>query len=209
MRIGIIGSGMMGSTLGRLWAAAGHDVLYSSRHPEKLGELVATTPRARAVTVDEAAREGEAWFLGVPYAAMPDLAKALAPLAAGKLVLDGGNIIPLRDGALAAHIKDSGKGSGGWTQSSLPAARVVKAFNTVHFRNLASEAHRAGPRIGVPLAGDDAQALDEAAALVRDAGQDPVVLPGGVAASARIDFGSPVWNTNMTGGELRAALGLA
>lgn len=208
MRIGIIGSGMMGSTLGKLWAAAGHEVLYSSRHPEKLADLVAQTPKSRAVTVEEAARDGEVLFFGVPYAAMPELAKALAPLVQGKLVLDAGNIIPGRDGALALDIQKSGTGSGSWTQSILPGARVVKAFNTVHFANLAKEAHRKGPRIAVPLAGDDAKALEAAAALVRDAGQDAVVLPGGMAASARIDFGSPVWNTNKTAGEVKAALGL-
>lgn len=208
MRIGIIGSGMMGSTLGTLWAARGHDVLYSSRHPEQLADVVAQTPRARAATVEEAARDGDAVFLGVPYAAMPELAKTLAPLLAGKLVLDAGNIIPGRDGALAEAVKASGKGSGGWTQSLLPGAKVVKAFNTVHFRNLASEAHRDGARIAVPLAGDDAGALEQAAALVKDAGQEPVVLPGGVAASARIDFGSPVWNTNLTADALRKTLGL-
>ena len=163
---------------------------------------------SRAVTVEAAAKDGEALFLGVPYAAMPDLAKTLAPLVQGKLVLDAGNIIPGRDGALAQAIKDAGKGSGSWTQSLLPGARVVKSFNTVHFRNLASEAHRAGPRIAVPLAGDDARAVEEAAKLVRDAGQEPVTLPGGMAASARIDFGSPIWNTNKTAAEVKAALGL-
>lgn len=205
MRIGIIGSGMMGSTLGQLWAARGHDVIYSSRHPDKLADVVAQTPRARAATVEDAAHDGEALFLGVPYAAMPDLAKALAPLVAGKLVLDAGNIIPGRDGALADSVKASGKGSGGWTQSLLAGAKVVKAFNTVHFRNLAKWD---GERIAVPLAGDDSGALEQAAALVRDAGQEPVVLPGGMAASARIDFGSPVWNTNMTADALRKTLGL-
>lgn len=207
MRIGIIGSGMMGSTLGALWAKAGHEIFYSSRHPDQLAGLVKKTPRSQAGTVEEAARFGDALFLGVPYAAMPDLAKTLAPLVAGKLVLDAGNIIPGRDGALAASVKAEGRGSGGWTQSLLPKARVVKAFNTVHYANLAREAHRAGARIGVPLAGDDAKALEEAAALVRDAGQDPLMLDGGLAASARIDFGSPVWNTNKTVDEIRAALG--
>lgn len=208
MKIGIIGSGMMGSTLGTLWAKAGHDVFFSSRHPEQLGDLVKQTPRAQAGTAEQAAAFGDALFIGVPYAAMPELARALSPLVQGKLVLDAGNLIPNRDGALAASVKASGKGSGAHTQALLPGARVVKAFNTVHFRNLASEAHRAGARIGVPLASDDARALEEAAALVRDAGQDPLVLPGGMAASARIDFGSPVWNTNQTVAQLRASLGL-
>jgi 8-hydroxy-5-deazaflavin:NADPH oxidoreductase len=208
MRIGIIGSGSMGSTLGKLWSQAGHDILYSSRHPEELGDLVDETPRSKAVAIDVAARDGEALFLGVPYAAMPELSKTLVPLVKGKLVLDAGNVMASRDGALATEVKSAGRGSGGWTQSILPGARVVKAFNTVHFRNLAKEAHRKGDRIAVPLAGDDAAALEQAAALVRDAGQEPVVLPGGIAASARIDFGSPVWNTNMTASQVRAALKL-
>ena len=206
MRIGIIGSGMMGSTLGTLWAQAGHDVFFSSRHPEELADLVKKTPRAKAGTTDEAARFGEVVFIGVPCSALPDLAKQLTPLLVGKLVLDACNIAPGRDGELAASVKSAGKGSGGWTQTLLPGARVVKAFNTVHFRNLASEAHRAPPRIGVPLAGDDVKAVEEAAALVRDMGSDPLVLPGGIAASALIDFGSPVWNTNKTADEVRAAL---
>ncbi len=208
MRIGIIGSGSMGSTLGKLWSQSGHDILYSSRHPEELADLVTETPRAKAVAIGVAARDGEALFLGVPYAAMPELSKTLVPLVKGKLVLDAGNVMASRDGALAGEVKQAGRGSGGWTQSILPGARVVKAFNTVHFRNLEKEAHRKGDRIAVPLASDDAAALEQAAALVRDAGQEPVILPGGMAASARIDFGSPVWNTNMTASQLRAALGL-
>ena len=207
MRIGIIGSGMMGSTLGKLWAASGHDVLYSSRHPEELGEVVSATPRARAVSLEDAARDGEALFLGVPYSAMPGLAATLSGLTVGKLVLDATNVMGRRDGALADEVKKAGRGSGGWTQQLLPQARVVKAFNTVHFANLAAEAGRSGARICVPIAGDDAQAVEQAAQLVRDAGQEPLVLDGGIAASAKIDFGSPVWNTNMTADQVRARLG--
>ncbi len=208
MKIGVIGSGKMGSTLGTLWSKAGHEILYSSRHPEELGEIVKATPRSKAVTIDAAARESEAVFIGVPYSAMPELAKALGPLLQGKLVLDAGNVVGRRDGALADEVKKSGKGSGGWTQSLLSGARVVKAFNTVHFQNLLDESNRAGERIGVPLAGDDAKALDQAAQLVRDAGHEPVLVAGGIAASARFDFGTSVWNTNMTAKQVRSSLGL-
>lgn len=207
MRIGIIGSGKMGSTLGTLWGKAGHEVFFSSRQPEELGALVKRTPRATAGTVDEAARFADVVFIGVPSAAMPELARQLTPLIAGKVVLDAANLVPARDGALAATVKESGKGSGTWTQSLMPGARVVKAFNTVRAADLASEAHRGRPRIGVPLAGNDARALEQAAALVRDAGSEPVVLPGEMAASAQLDFGGPVWNTKMTADEIRVALG--
>lgn len=203
MRIGIVGSGNMGSTLGTLWAKAGHDVLYSSRHPEELGEVVKATPRSKAVAIEVAAREGDVVFIGVPYSAMPELAKTLAPLLKGKLVLDAGNVVGRRDGALAEEVKKSGKGSGGWTQSLLPGARVVKAFNTVHFQNLLDDKN-----LGVPLAGDDAAAVEEAAKRVRETGHDPVLVPGGMAASARFDFGTAVWNKNMTGAQVRQSLGL-
>jgi predicted dinucleotide-binding enzyme len=208
MHLALIGSGMMGSALGHLWARTGHLIHYSSRHPEALHALVARTPGSCAEPVEAAARAGEALFLGVPFGAMADLAPRLAPLVTGKLVLDAGNIIPVREGPLAAAIKATGTGSGSHTASLLPGARVVKAFNTVNWKSLQSQAHREGARLAVPLAGDDARALEEAAALVREAGFEPVVVPGGMAASARLDFGSAVWNTNFTAAEVRAALGL-
>ncbi|MHB8879726.1 MAG: NADPH-dependent F420 reductase, partial [Myxococcaceae bacterium] len=116
MRIGIIGSGNMGATLGQHWARAGHQVFYSSRHPQTLKPLVTRTgENARAGKPEEAAAFGEVLFLGVPYGAMPELAAMLGPLAGGKVVLDAGNIIPNRDGALAAEVKATGKGSGAYT----------------------------------------------------------------------------------------------
>jgi predicted dinucleotide-binding enzyme len=208
MHLGIIGSGMMGSTLGFLWARTGHLLHYASRHPEALTAVVARTPGSVAESVEAAASAAEVLFLGVPYGAMPALGPVLAPLARGKLVLDAGNLIPVRDGALAAAVKAAGTGSGTHTSALLPGARVVKAFNTVSWKSLESRAHREGPRLAVPLAGDDPGALEEAAALVREAGFEPLVLPGGMAASARLDFGSPVWNSDFTVDEVRAALGL-
>lgn len=208
MRIGIIGSGMMGSTLGLLWAKAGHEVRYASRHPETLTDLVAKTgANATAGTVDDTASWAEVIFFGVPFSAMPELAKNLMGPLAGKLILDAGNLIPNRDGALVDAVKKLGHGSGGWVQAQLPTSSVVKAFNTVHFKNLAEGAHREGDRIGVPLAGNDGRAMKKAEGLVLDAGFDPV-LAGDIAASARFDFGTKVWNTNMTGPQVREALGL-
>src|SRR5512138_2353674 len=167
MRIGIIGAGMIGSTLGKLWSAAGHEVKLSSRHPDSLAPVVAEMgPRASAGTPEEAAAFGEAALLAIPFGTLAELGPRLAPSLAGKVVLDAGNPFPHRDGAAAAEAIRGGHGSGRWTAQWLPGARVVKAFNTVFFRTLASEAHRAGDRIGVPLAGDDPPALDVAARLV-------------------------------------------
>jgi hypothetical protein len=208
MRIGIIGAGMMGSTLGRLWARAGHEVCFSSRHPERLGAIVdGAGPGARAGTVEEAAAFGEAIFLGVPFGALPELATRVAPLAEGKVVLDAGNPFPSRDGALAREVLASRRGSGAYTAARLPGARVVKAFNTVYFKTLETEAHRAGARVGVPLASDDAAALGVASSLVRDAGFEPVAA-GRLEAAARFDVGTPLWNASLTAAEVAKALGL-
>jgi hypothetical protein len=83
----------------------------------------------------------------------------------------------------------------------------VRAFNSVWDRTLAREAHRLSPRVGVPLASDDASALDVAAALVRDAGFDPVIA-GRLEHARWFDVGTPVYNTAMSGDALRQALGL-
>jgi len=208
MNIGIIGSGNIGGALGPLWARAGHDVFYSSRHPSELRALVERSgPRARAGSIEEAARFGAAVLLAVPYGALPELGPRIAPLLAGKLVLDAGNPYPQRDGQIATDVLASGQGSGVGTARHLPGVRLVRAFNTVWSRTLEREAHRGGDRVGIPLASDDAAALEEVAALVRDAGFDPVPV-GPLATAARFDVGTDVYNTGKSGPEVRRALGL-
>jgi 8-hydroxy-5-deazaflavin:NADPH oxidoreductase len=208
MRIGILGAGMIGGTLGPLWVKAGHQVRFGTRHPEKLQPLVeGLGPGASSGTAAEAAAFGEVVLLAVPLAALPELASELSALLAGKVVLDALNPYVNRDGALAQAAVANGQGSALWTASHLPGAKVVKAFNTVYFKVLESQAHRAGDRVGIPLAADDDEARDVAARLVRDAGFDPVAV-GGLAASARFDVGTPVYNTGMSGTEVRQALGV-
>ena len=91
MNIGIIGSGMIGGTLGPLWAKAGHRVLYASRHPETLAGLAHDTGHgARAGTPAEAAAFGGAVLLAIPFGATPDLGKTLGSALRGKVVLDVG-----------------------------------------------------------------------------------------------------------------------
>jgi predicted dinucleotide-binding enzyme len=209
MRIGIIGSGYIGGTLGYLWARAGHEVLYSSRHPEALADLVERSGGgARAGSIEEAARFGGVILLAVPYGALPRIAEQVGGLLVGKPVIDAGNPYPGRDGAMAQAVIDAGRGSGVATASYLPGSRVVRGFNTVWYRTLEREAHRKGDRVGIPLAGDDRGALEMAASLAVEAGFDPVVV-GGIAESVRFDAGTAVYNTGMSGPEVRRALGLA
>jgi predicted dinucleotide-binding enzyme len=206
MRIGIIGAGKMGGAIGTLLADAGHEVLLSSRHPEQLGE------RSRNIggqcgPIIQAATWGEVLLLALPFFATEDLDMAVKDALIGKVVIDAGNPFPERDGHAAAEVAAAGTGSGTWTLARLYGAKVVKAFNTVNWQVLGAQAHRDGDRLGVPLAGDDAAALELVAQLVRDCGCDPVIV-GDLASSARFDPGTAVWNSSMSGPELRRALGL-
>src|SRR5919201_1642773 len=131
MRIGIIGAGMIGSTLAKLWVDAGHEVRLASRHPDELEPLVKKLgARASAGTPAEAARFGEVVMLTVPLKAVPELARDLAPLLAGKVVLDTGNAYAARDGDVARQATSHPRGSAGWAAAMFPDARWVKAFNT-------------------------------------------------------------------------------
>ena len=99
IRIGIIGSGHIGGTIGGLWVKAGHAVLFSSRHPEELKDLVAGLgARAQAGTVEQAIAFSDVLFIAVPYGAMPQIGQDYGAALKGKIMLDAGNAVPARDG---------------------------------------------------------------------------------------------------------------
>lgn len=206
LRIGIVGTGRIGGTLAELWAAAGHALVISSRHPERLQALAERLgPRVRSGTPQEAAAFGEVVLISVPYGALPQVGRELAGALAGKVVLETGNPFPGRDGEMAEAARAVGTGvaSAGY----LPGVRLVRAFTSVPHDRLRSEAHRAPPRVGVPLAGDDGGALALARQLVSQAGFDPVVV-GPLDAARRFDVGSAVFGRALTAGEIRRALDL-
>jgi predicted dinucleotide-binding enzyme len=208
MRIGIVGAGMIGSTVARLWVNAGHEVLLASRHPETLADLVkALGPGASAGTTAQAAGFGDVVMLTVPLNATPGLATDIAPLLADKVVIDTGNAYEKRDGVSAREASSHSGGSAAWAAAFFPDARWVKGFNTVYFKTLESEAHRKGDRVGIPLASDDRDAMNLVAGLVRDAGFDPVIV-GVLARGKEFEPNAPVYNTGMSGREVRARLGL-
>lgn len=209
MRIGIIGAGMIGSTLAKLWVDAGHDVRVASRHPGDLQPLIERLgKRASAGTPRDAAAFGDVVMLTVPLKAVPDLARDLASPLSGKVVLDTGNAYRRRDGDAAREASAHPQGSAGWAAAMFPGSRWVKAFNTVYFKTLETEAHRSGEQVGIPLAGDDPEAVEIAAALVRDAGFDPVVV-GSLARGKAFEPDTPPYNTGMSGAQLRKLFGEA
>jgi predicted dinucleotide-binding enzyme len=207
MKIGVIGAGMIGSTVGKLWVDAGHEVRFASRHPEELHPLAKKLgARASAGTPAEAANFGEVVMLTIPLNAIPALARDVAPLLAGKIVLDTGNAYEKRDGSSAVDASRHPQGSAGWAAAMFPGARWVKAFNSVYFKTLETEAHRKGEQVGIPMASDDRAALDVAAQLVRDAGFDPVPVES-LARGKEFEPGTKPYNTGMSGPDVRKILG--
>jgi 8-hydroxy-5-deazaflavin:NADPH oxidoreductase len=205
--IGTIGSGHIGGTIGGLWVKAGHSVLFSSRHPEELKDLVAGLgPLARTGTVEQAIAFSNVLLLAVPYAALPQIGRDYGEALKGKIVLDACNAVSARDGTITEEVERDGVGV--TSQKYLPGARLVRAFNTLNYMIFAKEANRPDPKLGVPIAGDDREAVQMAAGLVRDAGFDPVVV-GDLAAASRFQRGAPGYGQSVTAAELKQKLSLA
>lgn len=178
LKIGSVGAGRMGGALGALFVKAGHPVMFSSRHPESLKDLVARLgPLAQAGTVEQAVAFGDVVVMVVPYAALEGIGKAHGPgLAAKPLVLDICNPIAGRDGAdLVKWVNEQG-GAGLASAKLLPGSRIVRAFNAISYRRLADIAHKPGGLVGVPIAGDDSKTIALAEGLIRGIGFEPVLV---------------------------------
>ena len=174
IKIGVIGSGSVGSAIGRVWANAGHPVMFASRHLDQDKQLAAKIgPNARAGTPAEAAAFGEVLLLAVPYGALPDLGKALAAQIKGKVLIDACNPFPGRDGDIAVKAREVGAGR--MSAQLLPGARVVRAFNAIGAGRM-GQAHEEPGRIGMPIAGDDKEAIEIASRLIREIGYEPVLV---------------------------------
>jgi hypothetical protein len=206
VKIGVIGSGRIGGTLGALWVKAGHEVMFSARDLDPVQKLIAGLgTRAHAGTPQEAAAFGDVILISVPYGALPQLGRDLAGDLTGKVVLDTCNPSPGRDGEMAVAAR--AKGTGVASPELLPGVRLVRAFNTVPAGALRSEANRTGDRVAIPLAGDDEAALKIAVRLVEEAGFEPVVV-GTLARAKEFDTGTPVYGKALTALELRQGLGI-
>ena len=190
--VGFIGSGMIGGTVARLSVAAGHHVVLSnSRGPETLKDLVAELgPLATAATAQQAAMAGDIVVVSVPLKAYPHLpAEGLA----GKVILDTGNYYPQRDGQIA-DLDNGSLTCSGLLQRQLPDSTVVKVFNNIFFKHLASLARPSGAadRTALPIAGDEEKAKAVVAEFLDSIGYDTVDT-GSLAESWRQDAGSPCY----------------
>jgi predicted dinucleotide-binding enzyme len=188
-RIGIVGSGRVGSAIGGAWIKAGHEVMFSSRSLDNDKALAAKLGRnARAGTPREAAAFGEVVMISVPYRSLPEVGKDLGELIKGKVVIDTCNPFVGRDGEIATWARE--KGAGLASAELLPGARLVRAFNAIGAASMGS-AHEQPGRVGMPIAGDDVQAIALASRLIRDLGYEPVLI-GGLAKGKHLMPGTPL-----------------
>jgi len=204
MRIGIIGAGNIGGTIGAHWARAGHEVRFAVRHPDAIAELVASLKGSASTgSAAEAASFGPVLLFAAPYGLWPAFAQDHGAALVGKTIIDAANPYPERDGDVARRA--IAEGAGRHTQSLVPGALVVKAFNTIFWKDLRDEAGRAPPRLAIPLVGDDEAALDIARGLITDAGFDSVDV-GGLDRSRDVDPGATIYAQSFDADTLRHAL---
>jgi predicted dinucleotide-binding enzyme len=182
MKIGIIGAGNVGGTLGRAWAKKGHDVCFGVREPqdERTRQLVQSIgPRARAATVPEAAAFGEAVVLATPWQATEAAVRQAGDLS-GKVVIDCTNPLKPDFSGLETGFNTSGAEQvAGWARG----ARVFKAFNTTGY-NIMADPVIGGTRTVMFVCGDDEAAKPAVLRLASDVGFD--AIDAGKLAQARL-----------------------
>jgi predicted dinucleotide-binding enzyme len=193
LKIATIGAGREGGALGTLFAKAGHPVMFSSRHPEQLNDLVASAgPNAKAGTVQQAVDFADVVLLVVPYTAIEQIGREYGKALATKpLVIDVSNPIARRDGEELVKSVEQQGGAGLATAKLLPGSHVVRAFNAIGSAQLGQLTNRPGDPVGVPIAGEDQNAVALAAQLIKKIGFEPVVV-GGLAMGKYLVPGTPL-----------------
>lgn len=204
MNIGVIGSGNIGGTVAHLFVRAGHQVAISnSRGPGSLASLVKDLgSEARAETVDGASSFGEVVLVAIPFGKYQTLPERSLE---GKVVVDAMNYYPQRDG----RIEFGDLTSTELVARHLDGARLVKAFNSVNYKTLATEGRPDAPiedRLALFVAGDDARAKAVVSRLIEEIGFAPIDSGSLHDGGHRQQAGGPVYGKTMTGREAHAAL---
>ena len=174
MRVGILGSGLMGGKLGTIFARAGHDVVFSyARSEQKLKKLAREAQgKARAGTPADAARDADVLLLAVHWSRVDDVLMQAGDVS-GKVIVTCSLPMNAEDTDLVIAHTSSGAEE---LATKVPKARVVSAFGTVPSEVLFDvfAARRKANRPSLVYCGDDARSKEIAAQLVSDVGFDPV-----------------------------------
>jgi predicted dinucleotide-binding enzyme len=207
MRIGIIGTGNIGSTLARKLARAGHAIrIANSRGPATLKDLADETG-ATPVTAREATHGVDVVILSIPFGQLPFLKELFADVSDEVVVADTSNYFPFRDGEIPGI--DGSKVESVWVADQI-GHPVIKAWNNVLAASLAEKGLPAGAggRIALPVAGDDPTAKKIVMSLVEDTGFD-AIDGGSLAESWRQQPITAAYCTELTADKLREALAVA
>lgn len=203
MKIGVIGSGNIGGTIGELFWKSGHQLMFSDRDPAAAKAQADRMSGARAGTPEEAIAFADVLLMAAPYGAWPDIARQYGAALQGKIVIDPTNFNPMRDAVAVPDPRASGTGLA--VAAYMPGVKLVRAFNTSGYATFAQEANRPGAKMGIPLASNDPAALAIGVQLLSDVGFDPVPM-GGLANAGRFENGGPASGVK-TAAELRTLMG--
>lgn len=176
MQIAIIGTGNVGSALGKRWAAAGHDILFGVRDTatQRVTSAVAAAgARARAVSVGEAAQAARVVVLATPFSGTEAAIAACGNLA-GKIVVDCTNpLAPNLGGLTIGHTDSAGEAVARWAKG----AKVIKALNTTGSGNMLNPRY-GNEALSMFMCGDDTDAKKLVTGLIADLGFEPVDAGG-------------------------------
>lgn len=209
MKIGIIGSGDIGGTLGKHWAKAGHEVLFSSRHPNELKGLVKESGGdAKAVSVTEAFEaKADVYLLAVPFKDIDKIAELYAGEYGGKVIIDATNPYPERDGEMAQDVRDDNRNASEYTATKFMTGLTAKAFNTIHAKDLKERAFDSQNPMAVPFAAQDAKSKSVTEQLISDIGFIPIYV-GDLAATKAMEVDEKVYGVSTDQQELRSMLNI-
>ena len=171
MKIGIIGSGNVGGTLGKRWAKNGHTVTFSSRNPDsdEMRKLIADSgASAKSASVKEAVEQSDIILLATPWPATKD-AVANAGSLSGRILIDATNpLLPDLSGLEIGNTTSGAELVAQWA----PGAKVVKAFNTVGY-NIMADPNLNGQAALLYYCGDQTESKEVVNNLAKELGFDP------------------------------------
>lgn len=183
MEVGILGSGKIGATIGKKWAATGHDIIFGVRNPQAdkvLGLLAEIEGSVRAASVLEASENAEVVLFAVPGASVSGIAGALRDELDGKILIDATNQV-------GAEVMNNL----GVLKAFAPNSNLYRAFSNLGWENF-EQPEINGEQIDLFYCGDPGEVQTIVDDLIRDVGLNPVYI-GGVEQAAIIDNLTQLW----------------
>lgn len=180
MKVAVIGAGNIGGTIGRAWAASGHQVRFGVQSPSKYDDLAGAG--VTVTTVSEAIEGADAVLFAVPGGAVSEIVAHVARALDGTIVLDATNNVG-GDGELNAHAA---------VAAAAPNASYYRAFNTLGWENFATPTYSGGERADLFYAGPDGPTRDTVDRLISDVGLHPVWV-GGPEHVGTVDGVTRLW----------------